>query len=221
MRYCNSSQIDFVVTCTADCTGHHPTIRERNWNFWISQEVLNKYGDLSIAHVARLDSLKAFFVLEQRNIYTWLYVTLTRHMTIWHILKKNQSLWRESTRNCAPTRFYMNEVTLAKLTSWWHVPLIVLVTIRHFVERNWNFRVSWEVLNKYGNLSIANVAWLGCVKAFVRSWGKNIYAWLYVTLTGPKEMVLEPKEMALEFDSITPRLYVSESMLFEKYCWMS
>ena len=28
VKWGNSSQIDFVVTCTADCTCHHPTIRE-------------------------------------------------------------------------------------------------------------------------------------------------------------------------------------------------
>ena len=35
-----------------------------------------------LTHVARLCILKFFFVLEQIDIHTWLYVFLTRHITI-------------------------------------------------------------------------------------------------------------------------------------------
>ena len=37
---------------------------------------------LAIPNDARLASLKAFFILEQRNINTWLYVPLTGHITV-------------------------------------------------------------------------------------------------------------------------------------------
>ena len=38
---------------------------------------------------------KGFFILEQRNIYTWLYVPVTGHITIGHILRKNKSMRSE------------------------------------------------------------------------------------------------------------------------------
>ena len=147
----NSSQIDFVVTCTADCTGHHPTIRERNWNFWVSREVLNKYGDLSIANVARLGSLKAFFRSLAKK---YLYVVICHsdgtynHLTYF---EKNPSMRSEPQKMVFDFDFITLHLTclcrycernivkwgtenLAKLTSWWHVPLIVLVTIRQFAK---------------------------------------------------------------------------------------
>ena len=44
---------------------------------------------------------KGFFILEQRNIYTWLYVPVTGHITIWHILGKNKSM-RSEPQNIRP-----------------------------------------------------------------------------------------------------------------------
>ena len=96
VKWGNSSQIDFVVRCTADCTCHHPTILERNWNFWVSREVLNKYGDLSIADVARLghDSIgvktsnasrifcgSLLILLFSLKYVRWLYVPSQGHIT--------------------------------------------------------------------------------------------------------------------------------------------
>ena len=87
----NSGKISLVVTCTADCRCHHLKIPAKNSNFRENWSIWNKYKHLAIPNDARLASLKAFFILEQRNIYTWLYVPVSGHITIWHILKKNKS----------------------------------------------------------------------------------------------------------------------------------
>ena len=80
-----------VVTCTADCTCQHLTeTPAKNWNFWENWPIWNKYKHLAIPNDDRLASLKAFFILEQSNVYTWLYVPVTEHITIWHILRKIQ-----------------------------------------------------------------------------------------------------------------------------------
>ena len=51
----NSSQTNLVVTHTADCTCHHLTNSRRKLIFpALSGEILNKYGSLAIANVARL-----------------------------------------------------------------------------------------------------------------------------------------------------------------------
>ena len=78
----NSGQTSLVVICTADCTCHHLKIRAENWNFWENWSIWNKYKHLAIANDARLASLKDFFVFGQRNIYTWLDVPVTEHITI-------------------------------------------------------------------------------------------------------------------------------------------
>ena len=93
----NSGKISLVVTCTADCTCNHLKIPAKNSNFREIWSIWNKYKDLAIPNDDRLASLKAFFMLEQRNIYTWLYVPVTGHITIWHILRKNKSM-EERTR---------------------------------------------------------------------------------------------------------------------------
>ena len=51
--------------------------------------------EFRIANIARLGSLKVSFVHEQRDIHTWLYVFLTAHITIRHILRKSQSMRSE------------------------------------------------------------------------------------------------------------------------------
>ena len=137
-------------------------IRVRNWNFRVNWAILNKYRNSAIGNVARLGCLKAFFVREQRNINTWLYVTLTRHITIRPILEKikvsgaNHKILSSHSmlqplnygaRVDFPKQILLNELTLAVLTSWWHEPLIVL-TISQILERNWNFRVIWAILKK-------------------------------------------------------------------------
>ena len=54
-----------------DCTCHHLTIPAKNWNFWEKWAIWNKY---------KLRAIKndAFFILEQRNIYTRGYMSLRR-----------------------------------------------------------------------------------------------------------------------------------------------
>ena len=141
-----------------------------HWNFWENWAIWEKYKHLAIANDARLASLKAFFILEQRNIYTWLYVPVTGHITIRHILRKNKSM-RSELQNIGLTfdvltpnylvwfdltplffkQMWLNELTQAKLVSWWHVPLIVHVTI-------WKFRRKIEISERTGqfetNISI-------------------------------------------------------------------
>ena len=56
---------------------------------------LKNTRDLAIAIVARFVSLNAVFLSGAKNITTWLYVTLTGHITIRHILEKNESLKSE------------------------------------------------------------------------------------------------------------------------------
>ena len=68
---------------------------EKNWNFSENLTIWNKYKHLAVWNDARLASLKAFFILEQKNSYTWLYVPVTGHITIWHILGKNKSMSSE------------------------------------------------------------------------------------------------------------------------------
>ena len=91
----NSGKIILVVTCTADRTCHHLNFPAKNSNFRENWSIWNKYMHLAIPNDARLASLKAFFILEQRNIYTWLYVPVTGHITIWYILKKNKGMKSE------------------------------------------------------------------------------------------------------------------------------
>ena len=71
-----------------------------NLNFWENWAIWNKYKHLAIPNDARLEILKDFFILEQRNIYTWLYVSVTGHITIWHILRKNKSMRSEPQNIC-------------------------------------------------------------------------------------------------------------------------
>ena len=84
-----------MVTCAADCSYHHLTNLRRKLKFPGVLKNSKQIGDLEIANIAGLGGLKAFFVLEQRNIDTWLYVTLTGHITIRPILEKNQSIRSE------------------------------------------------------------------------------------------------------------------------------
>ena len=159
-----------------DCrpTCHHPTIRERNWNFWVSWEVLSKYGDLSIANVARLGSLKAFFRSLAKN---YLYVVICHFDgTYNHLIyfEKNRSMRSEPKEmalefdSITPllrvwvdflSEILLNEVTLAKLT-WCMVTCTADCICHHppIRERNWNFLVSCEVLSKYWDLAITKVA---------------------------------------------------------------
>ena len=102
-------------------------------------------------------------------------------------------------------------ITLTILTSWWHVPLIVLVSIWQSFERNWNFRVSWAILNKYGNSAIGNVPRLGSLKAFFVLEQRNIDTWLYVTLTRHKTIrtILEK----IKVSEANHKIFSSHSML--------
>ena len=75
----NLGQISLVVTCTAVCTCHHLKFPAKNWNLrWRST-----------------GKFKGFFIHEQRKIYTWLYVPVTGHVTIGHILRKSKSMRSE------------------------------------------------------------------------------------------------------------------------------
>ena len=56
---------------------------------------LKNTRDLVIAIVARFVTLNAVFLSGAKNITTWLYVTLTGHITIRYILEKNESLRSE------------------------------------------------------------------------------------------------------------------------------
>ena len=185
-----------MVTSTADCTCNHLSYSRKKLKFLGEVRSSKKYENLAIANITRLGSLKAFLVFEKRNIDTWLYVLLTRHITIWPILKNiklggpNQKICRSESM-LQPLNYrvsidvmekiLLNEVTRAKLASWWHVPLIVFVTIWHIRERNWSFWVSWQVLNKYENLAIANITRLGILKAFLVLEKRNIDTWLYMS----------------------------------------
>ena len=121
--------------------------RLSKWYFWVSWEVLNKFGNLAIANIVRHGSLKALFVLGQRNIDMCLYVTLARYITIWNICEKKQSMRSEPQEIVSVSlllrlnyrgwidvvrEILLSDLTRAESTLWWHVPLIVLVTIRQF-----------------------------------------------------------------------------------------
>ena len=112
---------------------------------------------------------------------------------------------------CYKLKILLNQLTLAILTSWWHVPLIVLVSIWQSFERNWNFRVSWAILNKYGNSAIGNVPRLGSLKAFFVLEQRNIDTWLYVTLTRHKTIrtILEK----IKVSEANHKIFSSHSML--------
>ena len=95
-----ANQIKLVVTCTADCTCHHLT---ENVYFLSEMWNLKHIRDLAIANVARFSSLNAVFLFWTKNTITCLYVTLTGHITMRHILEKmkdwgaNQSIWYQSS----------------------------------------------------------------------------------------------------------------------------
>ena len=91
-RVNSADQINLVVTCTADCTCHH---LGKNVYFLSDMWNLKEIRDLPIAIVARFVSLNAVFLSGEKNITTWLYDTLTGHITIRHILEKNEILRSE------------------------------------------------------------------------------------------------------------------------------
>ena len=92
-RVNSADPINLVMTCTADCTCHHLTkyiyFLSEMWN-------LKQIRNLAIANVARFASLNDVFLSWEKNTTTWLYVTLTGHITIRNILEKNESLGIES-----------------------------------------------------------------------------------------------------------------------------
>ena len=144
-------------------------IRERNWSFSVSLEILNKYENLAIANIAPLGSLRTFLLLEKRNIDTWLYVLLTGHITIWHFEKYQTrrielkdmllGVYAITPKLLCLRRWHgkilLNELTLDKLASWRHVPVIVLVTIWQnsrkklkFLGELRNSKQIWEFRNR-------------------------------------------------------------------------
>ena len=182
VKWGNSNQIGLVVTCTADCTCHHPTILERNINFSVSREVRNKYGDLSIANVARLGSFKAFSFLSNE-------ISIRGYLSLWREIY-NHLIYFESMRSKP------HEMVLEFDSITFQLPCLCRCFERNIV--------------KWGTVTL-----LGSLKDFFRSWAKNIYTWLYVTLTGHghvtdfeknESMKSEPQEMVLVFDSITALL---------------
>ena len=86
-RVNSAGEINLVVTCTADCTCHH---LGKNVCFLSDMWNLKEIRDLPVAIVASFVSLNAVFLSGAKNITTWLYVTLTGHITIRHILEKNE-----------------------------------------------------------------------------------------------------------------------------------
>ena len=48
---------------------------------------LRQISDLPIAYVGRIASLNSVFLSSAKNTTMWLYVTLTGHITMRHILK--------------------------------------------------------------------------------------------------------------------------------------
>ena len=181
----NSGKISHVVTCTTDCTCHHLTFPAKTWNFWENWAIWEKYKHLPIANDARLASLKAFFILKQRNIYTWLYVPVTGHITIRHILRKNENM-RSEPQNFA-LAFDVLTPELSCLIRFGHlifqtnvvqrvnsgrICLVVTCTADctcHHLKipgKNWNFWQNWSIWNKYKHLAIPNNARLASLKAF-------------------------------------------------------
>ena len=89
--------MNLVVTCTADCTCHHLTkniiFLSEIWNLKQIKDLANRKC-CSICLFER-----CFFFLSKKYHYTWLYVTLTGHITIRNILGKmnawgtNQSVY--------------------------------------------------------------------------------------------------------------------------------
>ena len=88
----SAEQINVVVTFSADCTCNHPT---KNVYFLSEMWNLKEIRNLAIAIVARFVSWNADFLSGAKTITTWLYVTVTGHITIRHILEKNESLRSE------------------------------------------------------------------------------------------------------------------------------
>ena len=132
---------------TADCTCHHLT---KNVYFLSEIWNLNKSRTEKFANVAPFVCLNAVFLSWAKNTTTWLYVTLTGHITIRHILDKIQSLRSEHKRMvlviddfaskllfpswcydffCWKESWSNELIQPNKLTSCWHVRLIVHVTM--------------------------------------------------------------------------------------------
>ena len=191
-----------MVTCTADCSCHHLKIPAKIWNFWENWAIWNKYKHLAIANDARLASLKAFFFLEQRNIYTRLYVPVTGHITICHILRKNKSMRSEpqniglafdvlTPKLSCVIRFddLIFQTNVVERVISGKISLVVTCTADctcHHLKipaKNCNFWENWPISNKYKHLSIPNDARLASLKAY--SWGKKyLYVVVYVPVTG-------------------------------------
>ena len=92
-RFKPADKINLVVTCTADCACHHMI---KNVYFLKEMWNLKQIRDLAIVNVARFASLNAVFLSSAKNTTAWLYVPMTGHKTIRHILDKNESLRSEA-----------------------------------------------------------------------------------------------------------------------------
>ena len=77
VKWVNSDQVSLVVTCTAARLYMSPSDNS-GWKVSKKWAIWNKYKLRAVKNDARLPSLKAFFILEQRNIYTRGYMSLRR-----------------------------------------------------------------------------------------------------------------------------------------------
>ena len=141
----------------------------------------------------------------QRSIYTWLDVTLTDHITIWHISCENRSMRSEPQG----TEFAFDILTPIlpclspcyrpsserSIVQWVNSAQINLVmtstddcTCFHLTIQatNWMLCDKWEVWNKCRSLPITSVVRHASLKAFFLSLGMEISTWLLVTLTDHK-----------------------------------
>ena len=153
VEWFSSSKINLVVTCTSNWTCHHVTNSRKKLKFPGELRYSKQIWEFTNRKCCSICTLKVFFFLEQRKIFTSLYVPLTGHLTIWHILSARsepqdmliaiQVIARKlPCLRCCYEGNIVEWVNSSKLTFRWHVSLIVLGTTLQIRERNWNFRLS-------------------------------------------------------------------------------
>ena len=113
----------------------------------------------------------------------------------------------------------LNLLTNPKLTSWWHVPMIVHVTITQLGGKNLNFWVNWEIWNNYRDLSIANIARLASKKSLYVVICPSDGTYNHLTyFEEEKSMWSEPKDMVLVWHVLFYPWTVGSDSIFRTLC---
>ena len=175
VQWVNPSKINAVVTCTADCSNHQPTISGEKIKTFVRTDKFQTNIRIWESKIL-LDFLdyRFFSILRQKYLYVVIcasdgtynhviffdeklnYEDQPKGMVLeFDILTHNGRVWMNVEHHYLKQVLY-NESIQAKLTSWWHVPLIVQITIRQlrnnikFSQRNDEKLIYEDRTKRYG-----------------------------------------------------------------------